>query len=168
MVVRTTTELELPARAAWEALKRRDTFLFITRGAMRYRGSDSWPEILMALGVEVETVVYPFGFLPGGPHTFRIVRVDEEAMEVDTKESGGLIHVWNHSMRVEPLTESRSRYSDCVEINAGPLTPIVWLFASLFYRYRQHRWRRLASSLAAATFYEPTEVKDLVKKEPGT
>lgn len=152
MVVRVATDLKVPARVAWEALKRRDTFLFITRGAMRYRGADSWPETLMATGTEIETIVYPLRILPGSPHTFRIVRVDEHQMEVDTEEHGGVIRAWNHSMKVEPLAESRCRYHDRIKLNAGPLTPMVWLFASLFYRYRQARWRRLALSLAAHAY----------------
>jgi hypothetical protein len=114
---------------------------------MRYRGTDSWPEILMAPGVEVQTIVSPLGIPPGSPHTFRIVRVDEDAMEIDTNESGGFIRAWSHSMKVEPIDDARCRYSDRIELDAGPLTPLVWLFASLFYRYRQSRWRRLAMQL---------------------
>jgi hypothetical protein len=34
MVVRAATALGIPARVAWDALKRRDTFLYITRGAV--------------------------------------------------------------------------------------------------------------------------------------
>lgn len=30
-----------------------------------------------------------------------------------------------------------------VEIRAGVLTPLVWLFAQVFFRYRQMRWRSL-------------------------
>ena len=143
MLVQAATTLNVPANWAWEALKRRDTFLFITRGIMRYRGADSWPEILMASGVEIETAVYPIGIFPGISDRIAIVSVDEEAMEVRTNESGGLIRIWNHTMKVEPLTESRCRYSDRIELDAGWLTPIIWSFASLFYRYRQFRWHRL-------------------------
>jgi hypothetical protein len=125
MTVQATTFLEIPSQVAWDSLKRRDTFLFITRGAMRYQGADSWPEILMVPGVQVETVVYPLRFLPGSPYTFRIVRVDEDKMEIDTEESGGFIRVWNHSMKVKPASASRSRYSDRIELRAGSLTPIV-------------------------------------------
>jgi len=46
-------------------------------------------------------------------------------------------------MRVEALSGNRSRYTDHVDISAGLLTPGVWLFASLFYRARQQRWKRL-------------------------
>ena len=41
----------------------------------------------------------------------------------------------------------RTRYSDRIEIDAGPLTPLVAGYAQLFYRYRQRRWRRLARTL---------------------
>ncbi len=149
MIVRATTTLKIPARAAWELLKLRDTFLYITRGAMCFKGAESWPEVLMAPGVEIETVAYPLCFLPGSPHTIRIVRVDEETMEVDTEEFGGLIRVWNHSMKVEPVSDSRCRYSDRIELHAGLLTPLIWLLANLFYRYRQSRWRRLTAKSAA-------------------
>ncbi len=149
MIVRAATTLEIPARVAWDTLKRRDTFLYLTRGAMRYRDADSWPEILLAPGVEIRTTVFPLGIPPGSPHTFRIVRVDEGAMEIDTHESGGFIRTWNHSMKVEPVLDDRCRYTDRIELDAGPLTPLVWLVASLFYRYRQSRWRRLAWQLGA-------------------
>lgn len=149
MVVHYKTSLKIPAAAAWGLLKQRDTFLFITRGAMRYRNADSWPQTLMAEGVELETVVHLLGFLPGSRHRFRIVRVDELAREADSEESGGFIRQWNHSMKVEEAGDQSCVYHDRVELRAGFLTPIVWLIASVFYRYRQHRWRRLASRRSA-------------------
>lgn len=53
---------------------------------------------------------------------------------------------WDHSLTVRPHESDphRARYSDDVVIEAGRLTPVVWLFASGFYRWRQYRWRRLA------------------------
>ncbi len=107
--------------------------------------------ILMVSGVEIHTIVHALRMLPGTPHTFRIVRVDEDEMQIDTKESGRSIRAWNHSMKVQPISESRCRYEDRIELQAGPLTPLVWAFASLFYRYRQSRWRRLLASLSANT-----------------
>jgi hypothetical protein len=34
---------------------------------------------------------------------------------------------------------------DTVEVRAGVLTPFIWLFAQLFYRHRQRRWRALVA-----------------------
>jgi len=36
-----------------------------------------------------------------------------------------------------------TRYTDDVEIHAGPLTVPAWLFAQLFYFHRQRRLNRL-------------------------
>jgi hypothetical protein len=36
-----------------------------------------------------------------------------------------------------------TRYTDDVEINAGPVTVSAWLFAQLFYFHRQRRLNRL-------------------------
>jgi hypothetical protein len=105
----------------------------------------------MAPGVEIRTVVSSFGLLPSTPHTFRIVSVDGDKMQIDTRESGVSIQAWNHSMKVQPISETRCRYEDRIELQAGLLTPVVWAFASLFYRYRQSRWRQLVASLQENT-----------------
>lgn len=39
--------------------------------------------------------------------------------------------------------DGRVAIFDRVEVKAGLLTPFIWAYASLFYHYRQHRWRRL-------------------------
>ena len=141
--VRVVSQLRAPSDVVWERLKRRDTFLFITRRFASYEGSEDWPEILMTLGQSIKTRVRLFRILPGSPYGFRITRVDEPQMEIDTVESGEMIHTWNHSMLVKPLSSDRCVYPDHVELNAGVLTPLVWTFASLFYRYRHWRWHKL-------------------------
>jgi hypothetical protein len=47
--------------------------------------------------------------------------------------------------------EGTTHYTDQVEIQAGLLTPLVWALASIFYRYRQFRWRRLVAADFAYT-----------------
>ena len=44
---------------------------------------------------------------------------------------------------MQALPDGRTRYTDSVEVRAGLLTPLVWAFATAFYRHRQRRWRRL-------------------------
>jgi len=41
----------------------------------------------------------------------------------------------------------RCGYTDQIDIQAGILTPPIWLFAHIFYRYRQRRWRHLVRAL---------------------
>ena len=56
---------------------------------------------------------------------------------------------WSHRITVDDEGWGSTRYLDEIEIAAGVLTPFVWVYAQLFYRYRQWRWRRLARRLAA-------------------
>ena len=55
---------------------------------------------------------------------------------------GTLMSKWDHLITIEACGEG-SRYTDCVEVQAGLLTPLVWLFAWCFYRHRQRRWHKL-------------------------
>lgn len=142
-----STILRIPSTVAWDTLLRKDTFLFITRGAMRYSGAQDWPDRLMETGVEIETTAWPLSIPPGNNHTFKIVNVDSEKMLIQTEEYGGLIKGWNHTMTVVPITGTTCRYTDQVEIHAGIVTPVVWVLANLFYRFRQSRWRTLAMTL---------------------
>jgi len=59
-----------------------------------------------------------------------------------------LITTWDHWITVEPDGERGTRYRDEVEVKAGLLTPFVWLFAQVFYRHRQRRWRALARRIS--------------------
>ena len=53
-----------------------------------------------------------------------------------------LIKVWDHKIVLEPF-HGMTRYTDQVEIIAGPLTVAAWLFAKVFYAHRQRRLSRL-------------------------
>ncbi len=77
----------------------------------------------------------------------RVIRVAPQERVIESREGGGPVHTWNHRIKITPLDEQHCRYLDEVKLKAGLLTPFVWLFAQVFYRYRQARWRRLARTL---------------------
>lgn len=52
---------------------------------------------------------------------------------------------WDHMITIEPLDPARCCYRDDIAMQAGLLTPFVWVFARLFYAYRQRRWRRFVA-----------------------
>lgn len=68
--------------------------------------------------------------------------------------SGSIARTWDHLIYIEP-EGAGTRYVDRVRIDAGALTVPVALYAKLFYRYRQMRWRKLVrldfSPLAAGS-----------------
>jgi hypothetical protein len=149
MIARIRTELPSSAEKAWQALLKRDTldtFLYISRGMLGFQGADQWPEVFRE-GLEVKTRLVFFHLVPGWKHKLRIVRIDEEKLELASEEEGWIVRQWNHRILVERGAGQRCRYTDEIEIRAGLLTGMIWVYAQLFYRYRQSRWRRLAKVL---------------------
>lgn len=142
--LRVSTILPRPAKAIWELLLLKESFLYVTRGLMSYRDTEQWPERMFTEGTTLTTQVRLFGLGPAFPHHVQIIRVDEARGEIETKENGGLVRIWNHQMRVEPVSESQCRYTDRIDLHAGLITPLVWMFAMGFYRYRQWRWQEWA------------------------
>jgi hypothetical protein len=138
------TLLPAPADRVWEALQRAETLQRIAAPLLQFRAAEAgglpalWRE-----GAEARLRLYLFGLLPVGHHTIRVDVADRERGEIRTRESGGMAPVWNHTIRIAAVGEGATRYSDEVDIRAGIRTPLVWLFAWFFYRYRQRRWRAL-------------------------
>jgi hypothetical protein len=88
--------------------------------------------------------------VPLGTHALTIERIDPAAREIQSREHDRLVHRWDHLIRVRATADGRTRYSDDIDIGAGPLTPLVWLFANFFYRHRQRKWRLVAKRLSCA------------------
>ncbi|NQU21756.1 MAG: hypothetical protein HQ567_10770 [Candidatus Nealsonbacteria bacterium] len=151
VTVRVRSRLAAPAGQVWQLLLSKETFLFITRGMMTFTDSEVWPEPLFSPGAKIDTRVRFFGRGPASPHQIRIVRVDEIKREINTEENGGLVDIWNHRMRVEAVSGEESFYTDHIELRAGLITPVVWSFAFVYYRYRHRRWRELLVESNATT-----------------
>jgi len=146
VIARISTSLDTDAERAWRAVQRKSTFLYVTKGVLGIADADRYPEEWHAGDVVRARLVF-FGFLPGWMHELRLVRVDGERRELYTNERGGVLSAWNHCITVEPAGATRCRYTDEIDMDAGLLTPLVWLYAHIFFRYRQMRLRRLARTL---------------------
>jgi hypothetical protein len=83
--------------------------------------------------------------IPLGSHQIKVIKIDRKSNTLVTNESGSLSPVWNHTVTFSQIGQRKLRYTDEIEIGAGMLTAAVWLFAHLFYRHRQRRWKRLLS-----------------------
>ncbi len=82
-----------------------------------------------------------FCMIPFGTHTIHIVRFDAEG--VSSREGNKHVPVWNHDIRMIPLDDKHTEYTDQVEIRAGWKTLFVWLWAKAFYAHRQRKWIKL-------------------------
>jgi hypothetical protein len=85
--------------------------------------------------------------LPIGEHTLDLQMAPGNGPGLVWHDAGhsDLIKVWDHTIRLEDYY-GMTRYTDEVEVHAGPLTGPAWLFAYAFYTHRQRRLNRLVAS----------------------
>lgn len=87
-----------------------------------------------------------FGFIPCGKQAVRITfHEDDAAFRVRDNGYGRLIRRWDHWITIQ-RNSGNTLYRDTLDLDAGIITPLVWLFARVFYAHRQRRWGRLARS----------------------
>lgn len=55
---------------------------------------------------------------------------------------GRFITIWDHVITLERRGDETA-YTDSVDVHAGILTPLVYVFAQFFYRHRQRRWKKI-------------------------
>jgi len=138
-------QLPLSADEVWSLAKKTATQLYLSRQGFAY--SAELP-VVREQGYEAAHRLRLFGILPAWMHRQRFERVDEREREIFVREQGGPYRVWNHRMRVEPAGDRRCRFLDTIEVEAGLLTPLVWLAAMMLCRSRMRRLRELAEVLA--------------------
>jgi hypothetical protein len=149
MRVYVQSRLDCPPEKVWHAVQTSSLFLEIIRPLVKVVPVDSpnfpphWQE-----GTTVRCKSYLFGLIPLGIHTLYMERIDPGAREIQSREHDSLIAKWDHLVRVAETDDGLTLYCDEIEIEAGYLTVLVWLFAAWFYRHRQRNWRRIAKQLA--------------------
>ena len=82
-----------------------------------------------------------FGIIPLGRQAVVISHPPSNTFTLRDNGRSALIQKWDHVITIAPAG-SGTHYRDQVTIEAGLLTPLVWLFALFFYRHRQRRWRQ--------------------------
>lgn len=136
------TGLPTTADKVWEAMKHPASLLYVTRGLLGLPALAGRTDPIHA-GEAGTGWVFAFNLIPVYRHTIEVLDVDERTRSIRTHEHGGILKRWDHTLHVEPTSETTSRYSDTVEIDAGVLTRIMCIVSIGIYHYRQRRWHRL-------------------------
>ena len=122
------------AELAWEEVQTSRLLLEVIRplAAVHPMPGESFPAIWRE-DTQFRCRCYLLGFIPIGTRELVFERIDSAKMEIQSRESDPLIRHWDHLIAVESVDPDRCRYRDTIDIDAGLLTPFVWLFARIFY-----------------------------------
>jgi hypothetical protein len=150
MRVHVESVLDCPPDRVWDEVQKSALLLEVIRPLVRIVpvGAHAFPE-RWSEGPPISCQSYLFGVLPLGTRTLLFERIDHATRTIQTRECDPLSRRWDHLIAVRPTADGRTRYADTIDLDAGLLTPLVWLFAWCFYHHRQRRWRRVARRLAA-------------------
>jgi len=148
MRVSIETLIEAPADTVWSHLHSSALLEHVAWPLQRFVPID--PPELPAIWTEGDYKVglRAFGFIPLGYQRIGIRILKAEGWPRILRDDGGgqLVRKWDHRIDIEPAGRAATRYRDTVDIDAGLLTPAIWLYAQMFYRHRQRRWRALAKA----------------------
>jgi hypothetical protein len=139
-----STAIPTSAEKMWAELQDISSLVYVAAPLLRFKaqGKKPLPEKWCA-GREYPLRISLFGVIPLGNHAIRISEIDDRNMQIRSNESGLLAREWNHLIKVERTGIRTIRYTDEIEIKAGTRTFGIWLFAIMFYRHRQKRWKKL-------------------------
>ncbi len=127
-------------------LRKSETLLYVSKPMVLFFPiGNGFPEQWCEGRYEAEMKL--FGTLPFGKQTINIEDIcGFTSNEYILRDNGfgDSASRWDHWMFVIKTDNPNIvRYCDRVEVRAGILTPAVALFATVFYHWRQHRWKEL-------------------------
>lgn len=141
------TDLNCSAARAWAEVQKPELLVHVASPVLVFipRAPTEFPPA----GLDGEFVVSMklFGLLPLGRQTIRVSRHADPDGSFHLRDDGfsDVIRKWDHRISLTPLSECLCHYTDTIDIEAGLLTPVVFCFAFVFFRWRQHRWRQLVA-----------------------
>jgi hypothetical protein len=127
----------------WPLLVRIDTLRYI---AFPYAVFSLAGDTVVTEWREGETLRFKlriFGFIPLGIHSIRAEEMNRDAFIIRSCEGNRFVPVWNHTITLKPSGPNSTEYTDSIELEAGPLTGLVLIWGTAFYRHRQKKWIKM-------------------------
>jgi hypothetical protein len=152
MRIKRSTTLNVSAEQAWAEVCTTQLLHYVAAPLLTFKAIDppdlpnKWQERRYLVKLRL------FGLLPIGTQWI-VITCDNFKSTFGTGRyhlrddgTGTLAKRWDHRIFIEALTGTRCRYTDIVDIEAGVLTPMIWILAQMFYWHRQRRWHQLTAS----------------------
>lgn len=147
MIASISTELGCTEDELWSRLIQPKVLQFLANPVLSFipcDGSDFEKE--WTVGKKYRMKLYLLKLLPLGMHQIELIVMDKLKNQIVARESDRIARVWNHTIRFKTIGKNRLHYTDEIEIRAGLFTPVLWVFAHIFYRHRQRRWGKLMTT----------------------
>lgn len=150
MKLSVTTMLDASPDRVWSELQRTELLAFVATPLVSFDPVD--PPILPGTFEDGETYrveLTLFGVIPIGEQQIRITQVraeetpGERFYRIRDDGAGDVASTWDHLITLRETSDGKTVYTDEVTVEAGLFTFFVWVFANVFYRHRQRRWRTL-------------------------
>lgn len=145
MKLKRTTNLSCDFQTAVNVVKKSSLLHYVAYPLVVFKPTnDSFPVVWMP-GTHWSSLKL-FGIIPFGKQAI-VISFEEAQSKFIMIDRGysALIRKWHHTITIEPLSKKESTYKDEVEIEAGLITSLIWIFAHIFYRHRQKRWIELCA-----------------------
>lgn len=134
------TKMDCSANRMFESVKRTSNFFEITKPLVKFVPQqflgEQWEE------KEYLMEMYLFGVIPLGRQTIDI-RYEQGKKRMRDNGRSNRIKKWDHIISICDSGEHQCIYTDEINIEAGLITFFVFLFAHVFFRYRQLKWKRI-------------------------
>lgn len=144
MIARISTQFMCSEAEIWQKIEKPKSLEYVTAPILKFilEGTGGFDET-WEINRDYNLKLYLFGLIPLGRHRIRLVKIDKQRNIIESREKGFLTRVWNHTITFHQAGDRKVHYTDEIEIKSGLLTPVIYVFAHLFYRHRQKRWKRL-------------------------
>ncbi len=127
----------------WSRVKKSETLHFVAAPLIKFVPKDGEFPAIWSPG-KYDVSMQMFGLIPLGSQTIGIeYPADSRSMILRDNGNGLSAKQWDHWIFVD-AENGGTRYTDRIDVSAGPLTPFVALFSRFFYAHRQRRWKLLA------------------------
>ncbi len=136
--------IPIPASEVWDRVKTPALLEYVSRGFIQFKPleeafPDQWED-----GHTYATRMSIFGCIPfGGVHHLHIEKIDESAMQIQTREWDNKARIWDHEVVIQDLGNGQTYYRDTIVIYGGFWTGLITTFARIFYKHRHKRWQKL-------------------------
>lgn len=144
MIATISTKLETTEEKMWGLITEPKSLQYVSFPILSFTSEvPSELDAKWIVGKKYNLSLHLFEVFPLGRHVIEVMCINQAELIIETHEGGLLAPVWDHTINIQQCDDKKLNYTDTIEIKAGLLTPVIWLFAQLFYRHRQKRWKKL-------------------------